>query len=74
MEHQAWDDREPLERCEDCGAEIATGSADRSYTVSDESVICFGCAIRRGGTWDEGHGRWSADPGVGDLLERERPT
>jgi hypothetical protein len=53
--------------CADCGAEIASGR-DRSYACDDERELCFACALRRGGVYDEGHDAWSRPPVVADLI------
>ena len=66
------EDIEITERCADCGAEIA--ELEWTFAVSDESVICYQCATRRGGAYDELEDRWKVEPKVEDLLERERPT
>lgn len=67
---QGLDEIETTERCVDCGAEIATGSADRSFAVTDDDVLCYECALRRGGSWDELHARWSTPPRIDDLSDR----
>lgn len=63
---------EVTDRCADCGAEIS--ETERTYAVSDDSVICFECAVRRGGAYDELHDRWVTEPKTDDLLERDRPS
>ena len=59
-----------LVHCADCDDEIVSGR-ERSYEYSEEGEICFDCAIRRGGVYDEPHDRWAVAPAVRDLLERE---
>lgn len=59
---------EGLEQCASCGAEVA--AEDRVFAISDEEVLCFECAIQRGGAFDDPHDRWSREPDVTDL----RPT
>ncbi len=58
-----------LVRCADCGEELSAES--RGYVVGPDTVICMDCARRRGGEYDEETDRWSAEPAVDDLLERE---
>ncbi len=60
--------REP-DLCADCGAEVS--ALDRSYAVSDETDLCFACALRRGAQWDEAHDLWLRAPQVADLAARE---
>lgn len=62
-----------LDRCADCGAEIVPGR-ERSFTLNADSDVCFACAVRRGGRYDERLDRWDPPPDVADLLERERPV
>jgi hypothetical protein len=66
------DEGEVLEICADCGQAVREG--ERRYDVSDESVICFECAMRRGGAYDEAEDRWTSAPDADDLLERDRPN
>ena len=56
-----------LATCIECGAEIAPAS-DRSFGVGSETFLCFACAVRRGGRFDEQHDRWIAAPEVSDLA------
>lgn len=53
--------------CSDCGAEIHMAQ-DRTYAFGAESVLCFACAIRRGGSYDEQHDVWQQAPELGDLA------
>jgi hypothetical protein len=55
--------------CSDCGAAVATVQ-ERLYAFGTDGVLCMECALRRGGTWDEGRDRWSVPPRVDDLLVR----
>lgn len=52
--------------CADCGAEIAP-SGERAYAFGEEGVLCFACARRRGGSYDEQHDRWTRPPATADL-------
>lgn len=58
-----------LVRCADCGEEFPI--ENRSFMVGPDTVICMDCARRRGGEYDEVTDRWSLEPGVTDLRERE---
>jgi len=55
-----------LVSCLDCGAELRPGP-DRGYTFGADGVLCFDCALRRGGRYDELRERWSEDPRIDDL-------
>lgn len=55
--------------CCACGKLLDGG--DRSYQFGDERVICFSCAIHRGGEYDEGGDRWASLPDVGDVAVPE---
>jgi hypothetical protein len=56
--------------CAACGSLIEP--ADRTYPFGAEGVICFPCAIQRGGTYDDGNDRWTRNPDVSDVAEPER--
>jgi hypothetical protein len=51
--------------CADCGAQIEPAT-DRAFSFG-RAVLCFKCAVRRGGSYDERHDRWLSDPEVSDL-------
>jgi len=54
--------------CADCRAEVAT--ADRVYIFGAEELLCFECALKRHGSYDELQDRWTVAPDVNDLLAR----
>ncbi len=56
-----------LRACADCGAEISP-ARDRGYGLGGEAFLCFDCAIRRGGRWDEAHDRWDGEVDVAGLA------
>jgi hypothetical protein len=56
-----------LARCADCRAEIDPGR-DRGFGLGAGSALCFECALRRGGVWDETHDRWSEEPSLRGLA------
>ncbi len=59
-----------LVRCADCGVETAP-EAERGYFVSADLLLCFACARRRGGHWDEEKARWSGEPDLSGLPVRD---
>jgi hypothetical protein len=56
-----------LAHCADCGCEMAP-EIERGFTAGPDTVLCYECAEKRGGTWDEGRGQWKAAP---DLIGLE---
>jgi hypothetical protein len=52
--------------CADCGAEIS--SSQRVYAFGQESALCWECAVRRGGSYDETHDRWVEAPSTAGLA------
>jgi hypothetical protein len=46
-----------LRTCAECGAELTPG-VDREYAFGSEAFLCYACAVRRGGVYDEAHDRW----------------
>ncbi len=58
--------------CNVCGAVIQP-SADRGFTYGERGVLCWECAIRRGGSYDSDEDRWSTAPDVVDLPDERRP-
>jgi hypothetical protein len=55
-----------LDSCFSCGAEVHA-ARDRAYALDTERVLCFDCATRRGGAYDEAHDLWVRTPDLGDL-------
>ncbi len=68
-------DREELEEeliCADCGALFWT-NAYPAYLWGESGVLCFECAVKRGGEFDAELDRWVCEPNVGDLPDERRP-
>lgn len=65
-----------LTNCIECGAELSV-ERDRGYPVTDDDALCYECALRRGGKYDEVHDRWAEPPNVtgleGSDIPEERP-
>jgi hypothetical protein len=59
-----------LVHCLDCGEEISL-ALDRAFACEDDAGICFACAIKRGGIYDETHDTWTHAPDITGLNERE---
>jgi hypothetical protein len=62
MHESEWDE---LQQCVDCGSEVAPGT-DRAFAFGDV-VLCFDCAVRRGGEFDAQRETWSKAPSLGDI-------
>lgn len=58
--------------CADCGAPM-DGAVDRSYPLRQGGVLCFRCAVRRGGSYDAEEDRWRTAPSVNDLEQPWSP-
>jgi hypothetical protein len=56
--------------CVACGALVDT--REGVYSFGTQGVLCFSCALRRGGAYDAAHDRWTHSPDVSDLAEPER--
>ena len=59
---------EELDICADCGAPVS--AAERPYAFGQDALLCMGCALRRGGAYDEIDDRWAVAPKIDDLLQR----
>jgi hypothetical protein len=64
-------ENEELTECCECGAEVVP-AIDSAY-VLDGAVLCFDCAVRRGGDYDAEEERWTVAPRVSDLPDERRP-
>jgi len=60
------DQDEELVECMDCGGTIAPG-ADPSFPFGTRGILCFECAIRRGGKYDAPKDRWLVSPDLAGL-------
>lgn len=65
MHAQEWET--PAE-CADCKSEIWEGS-DPSFPFAENAVLCFTCALRRGGRYDSGHEIWVVVPDLNGLTQ-----
>jgi recombinational DNA repair protein (RecF pathway) len=59
-----------FESCADCGAEVTPGR-ERAYAFGPGSFLCFECALRRGGSYDETHDRWTVEADTAGLPVSE---
>jgi hypothetical protein len=56
--------------CAACGASVDPGT-DRGFVAADGSVLCFDCALARGGAWDDDEDRWREEPSLRGLPHVE---
>ncbi len=68
MEQEEFE--EDVEQCADCGASIAP-DADGSFVFGERRTLCFECAIRRKGEYDEREERWTVSPDLTGLEQAE---
>jgi hypothetical protein len=54
--------------CLACGEEVSLG-VGRVYAVTEDSVLCFACAIKRGGSYNEAHDEWTKAPDIAGLTQ-----
>jgi len=68
-------DREPegdlASACAECGALIDPDGA-RSYTFGEQGVLCWSCAIRRGGSYNPDDEVWTTPPSIAGLPDPAR--
>jgi hypothetical protein len=55
-----------LVACSDCGTSVDSGR-DREFEFAGALVLCFDCALRRGGCFDEARDLWSHAPTIDDI-------
>jgi hypothetical protein len=58
------------ESCSLCGGTIL-GGAEPGFAFGLESVLCWSCALRRGGRYDGELERWVGAPDVSDLSDEK---
>jgi hypothetical protein len=68
MELEELEIQEP---CAACGALVVEGLSP-SYNFGMGEVLCWECAIRRGGKYDAEHDTWSEAPNTSDLPDDRR--
>jgi hypothetical protein len=66
------DEQADVSMCIDCGATIWM-DGDRSFASGPDVYLCFECAERRGGVYDEAEDRWAVPPDVSGLPDERRP-
>ena len=56
--------------CAECEAPVDVGR-ERCYRGEGNWALCWGCAIARGGQFDENEGRWTRLPDVIGLTPQD---
>ena len=59
------DEAEQIGSCADCNAPTTPG--DRGYAFGTTGLLCWECAVRRGGSYEADEDRWTRSPDVADL-------
>jgi len=60
---------EAMVPCAGCGTAIPDDS--RSFAFGETQLLCWECAIRRGGSFDAKEDRWITEPHTEDLPAEE---
>jgi hypothetical protein len=58
-------------RCMLCASLVKPGAAP-VYALDEDAVLCFHCAVQRGGTYDDARRTWVALPCCSGLPPSER--
>jgi hypothetical protein len=58
--------------CVECGASLSV-EIDRAFACGPDTFLCYACAERRGGIFDEDEDRWTLPPDVESLPDERRP-
>jgi hypothetical protein len=69
MRTEEWNE---LCNCAVCGA-VVSPRIDRTYPFGASSLLCWDCAVRRGGNYDLIDDRWVVAPDTSDLGWQPRP-
>jgi len=62
------EDRERAEICVQCGTPVVPGK-ERSFEFGVGNLLCWSCAIERGGEHDAMRDAWTVTPNVADFLD-----
>lgn len=75
MDQDEWDQPEANDRLEDrteacshCGDRVAPG-VERGFRSGISIVLCWRCAVERGGQYDEERNIWTVSPHIADLPD-----
>ncbi|MBW2267416.1 MAG: hypothetical protein JRH16_02475 [Deltaproteobacteria bacterium] len=65
MEREDW---ESAQTCAQCGTSVAPGSG-RGFEFGTGNLLCWNCAMERGGRYDAERDTWTVSPDVADLPD-----
>jgi hypothetical protein len=62
--------------CLDCGeaVDIEDPSAERTFALTPEIILCYACAVRRGGVYDDAAEKWKVAPNISDIVREQSPA
>jgi hypothetical protein len=66
------DEEERVDVCDVCGEPVDTIN-ERAYAFGDEGIVCWSCAIDRGGIWDVERECWSTEPDLEGVHDAREP-
>jgi hypothetical protein len=58
--------------CMDCGEDVGLEDS-HAFEWGGGGALCWTCALKRGGVYDEKYDRWVVAPKVEDLPDERRP-
>lgn len=61
-----------LDRCTECDA-VVDRDVDRAFAFGEDGLLCWQCAERRGGVYDEPDDHWVTLPDLSGLESRVTP-
>ncbi len=56
--------------CAACNRDVSR--ADQVYAFGKDELLCFDCAVARGGIYEDFLGRWTLAPRVDDVFDAPR--
>lgn len=71
MSMDSMNEEEEYGFCAACDGEVSITPA--VYLFGDDNALCFACATKLHGEYDEPRGRWAVEPRVAELT-RPRPN
>lgn len=58
--------------CADCEQDVGLEDS-HAFTLPDGGLLCWACALIRGGVYDDKYDRWVVSPAAEDLPDERRP-
>ena len=66
------EEAEPIGVCVACGKSIAASTA-RAFAYGEGDLLCWSCALERGGVFDDEREDWVRAPDLGGLPDMRAP-